>query len=144
MAKKLGNDYRLWIESATPGTYNEIKGQQTMQYDRSSETINMSDKNNSPYALTAPGLFNVTLSVDGIADLPDANGFTLLETTFKLQASKKFQIRKGGSAGATPADVVFEGLMNILSLPITYGQNDAVKYKTSLGCAAAPTTDALA
>jgi predicted secreted protein len=144
MGKKLGNDYRLWIESAVAGTYNEIKGQQSLTYDRASESINTSDKNNSPYATSAPGLFNITLSLDGVADLPDTTGFTLLETTFKAQASKKFQIRKGGSAGATPADVVFEGLMNILSLPITFGQNDVVKYKTSLGCAAAPTTDALA
>jgi hypothetical protein len=35
VAKKLGNDYRLWIESATPGTYNMIKGQQDLSINRS-------------------------------------------------------------------------------------------------------------
>jgi len=143
MATKLGNDYRLWIEGLTLGTYAMIKGQQSLSYDRKANTIDISTKDNSPYAATAAGLFDVSISLDGIADLPDATGFTLLETAFKAQTGKKFQIRKAGAAGVSPGDVVFEGTCNILGLPIEYGQNDAVKYKLSLGLAVAPTTDAL-
>lgn len=143
MAIKMGNDYRLWIESATAGTYNLIKGQQSLSYDRNSGAIDTSTKDAFPYATSAAGLFDVSISLDGIADLPDANGFTRTETQFKSQTTTKFQIRKNGASGATPGDVVFEGLCNILGLPITYGQNDAVKYKLSLGLAAAPTIDAL-
>jgi predicted secreted protein len=101
MAKKLGNDYRLWIESSTPGTYNQILGQQSLSYSRSSNQIDVSDKNNSPYALTAAGLFDVSISLEGLADLPDATGFTLLETKFLAQTAWKFQIRKAGSAALT-------------------------------------------
>jgi predicted secreted protein len=144
MANKLGNDYRLWIESGTPGTYNLIKGQQALSYDRSANQIDASTKDNSPYATSSPGLFNVKVKLDGLADLPDANGFTLAETNFKNQTNKKFQIRKGAAAGADPADVVFAATCTILSLPVTYGQNDMVKYSLELGLALAPTTDALA
>lgn len=70
-------------------------------------------------------------------------GFTLHETTFKAQATKKFQLRKGGTTGATPADVVFEGVCAILSLPINYGMNDAVKYSTEIAPTQAPTVDTL-
>lgn len=143
MAKLLGNNYRLWIESTTPGTYNIIKGQQSLSYDRGANTIDTSTKDDTPYATSAPGLFDTKISCDGIADLPDANGFQRLETQFKAQATVKFQIRRGGAAGATPADVAFEGQCNILSLPVEFGQNDVVKYKMELGIAAAPTVDTL-
>lgn len=143
MATKLGNDYRLWIESGTPGNYNMIKGQQDLSYDRSAQQIDTSTKDAFPYATSMPGLFGIKIKLDGIADLPDTNGFTLLETSFKSQSTKKFQIRKGGAAGATPADVVFESVCSILSLPIQYGQNNAVKYSTELSPASAPITDTL-
>jgi len=144
MSQKLGNSYRLWIESGTPGTYNLVAGQQSLSYDRKSNTIDSSTKDNAPYGTTAPGLFDVSIKLDGIADLPDANGFTLAETNFKSQTSKKFQIRKGGASGNGTTDVVFEALCNILSFPISYGQNDMVKYSLELGLATAPVTDALA
>lgn len=143
MAKKLGNDYRVWIESATPGTYNQIAGQRSLSYSRSSQQIDVSDKNNSPYALTAAGLFDVQINFDGVADLPDANGYTLLETKFKAQTSWKFQIRKGGSSGLD-ADKVFEATCNILELSNSFEQNGVVGYSCRLGLASAPTTDALA
>lgn len=143
MAKLLGNNYRLWIESTTPGTYNQIAGQQSLSISRSSNTIDISDKNNSPYALSAPGLFDVTIQLEGLADLPDATGFTRLETQFKAQATTKFQVRKGGTSGVD-ADKVFEASCNILELSISYAQNGAVSYTCRLGLAAAPTTDTLA
>ncbi len=144
MSKKLGNNYRLWIESATPGTYNEIKGQQSLSTSRASNQIDISDKNNAPYALSAAGLFDYGITLEGLADLPDANGFTLMDTRFKAQTSTNVQIRKGGSTGASPADVVFEGLLNILELSINYPQNGGVSYSAKFGLAQAPTTDNLA
>jgi predicted secreted protein len=143
MAKKLGNDYRLWIESSTPGTYNQILGQQSLSYSRSSNQIDVSDKNNSPYALTAAGLFDVSISLEGLADLPDATGYTLLETKFLAQTAWKFQIRKAGTSGVD-ADKVFAATLNILELSTEFPQNGAVKYSAKFGLSIAPTTDALA
>jgi predicted secreted protein len=143
MAKKLGNDYRLWIESSTPGTYNQILGQQSLSYSRTSNQIDISDKNNSPYALSAAGLFDVSISLEGLADLPDATGYTLLETKFLAQTPWKFQIRKAGSSGVD-ADKVFAATLNILELSTSFGQNGAVSYSAKFGLSIAPTTDALA
>ena len=56
MAKKLGNDYRLWIESATPGTFNEIKGGTSLKINRQASTIDTSTKDDFPYGTQAPGL----------------------------------------------------------------------------------------
>lgn len=143
MAKLLGNAYRLWIDTTTTGgTYAIIAGQQSLTMTRKANTIDTSAKDDFPYATTAAGLFDVGVSLDGIATLPDANGFTLAETSYKAQTTKNFQIRKGGSSGTT-GDAVWTAACNILDMSIDYGKNDAVKYKLELGVASAPTTDAL-
>jgi predicted secreted protein len=142
MATLLGNNYRLWVESATAGTYNLIKGQQSLSYSRKANTIDISTKDNTPYAASAPGLFDVSITLDGIADLPDTTGFTRVETQFKAQAVTKFQIRKNGASGVT-GDAVFEASCYILDLSPDFGQNDAVKYTVALGIASAPVTDTL-
>lgn len=142
MAKLLGNNYRLWIESATTGTYNMITGQQSLSYTRKANTIDTAAKDDFPYATVSAGLFDISVSLDGIATLPDANGFTLAETNFKSQTAKNFQIRKGGSSG-TSGDAVWTASCNILDMSIDYGQNEGAKYKLELGIASAPSTDAL-
>ncbi|MDT7935213.1 MAG: hypothetical protein RQ833_11525 [Sphingomonadaceae bacterium] len=144
MAKKLGNNYRLWIESATAGTFNEVKGQQSLSYSQSTQLIDTSDKTNSPYGTSVPGLISVQISADLIPDLPDTNGFTRLESQFVNQLPTNFQIRKGGSSGAAPADVVYEGAHYVTQLNKSFGLNDAVKVQAQLAPASAPTTNTLA
>ena len=100
MGKKLGNDYRLWIESAVAGTYNEIKGQTSLKINRQAGSIDTSTKDDYPYGTQAPGLKTLTIDAEVYPNLPDANGYTRLETLSKGSAPVKFQIRKGGSAGA--------------------------------------------
>ncbi len=146
MAKRLGNDYRLWIESATPGTYSEIKGGQDLSVTRNGATIDTSTKDDFPYGTSAPGLRQLSIAASIIPNLPDANGYTRLETQSAAASSTpvNFQIRKGGSAGATPGDVVFTGAMYITDFNSSFGQNEAVKASFTLVAAAAPTTDVLA
>lgn len=144
MAKKLGNDYRLWIESTTPGTYNEIKGQQVLAMSRQSQAIDTTTKDNFPYGTQAAGTKTLTIDVDLVPDLPDANGYTRLETISKGSLPVKFQIRKGGSAGNSTTDVVFEANMYVGGVDVTYGQNDTVKAKTQLSLESAPVIDTLA
>lgn len=143
MAVTLGNNYRLWIESATAGTYNEILGQRGVDRTRSSGTIDVGDKNNAPYGLTAPGTFDLTITSDGVVNVPDTNGLERLNTQFLAQTATKFQIRKDGSLGATPADVEFEGLCYILELSISSPRNGERTWSVRLGLAAAPTVDTL-
>jgi predicted secreted protein len=146
MAVILANDYRLWIESATPGTYSMIAGQQDLAINRNGQTIDISSKDDFPYAAQAAGARTLNISLSGVANLPDANGYTRLETLANSLVATPFnvQVRKGGSSGADPADVVFEGSVYATDFSNPMSRNDAVKYSVTLVAAAAPTTDVLA
>lgn len=146
MAVKLANDYRLWIESTTPGTYNIIAGQQDLSVSRQGQTIDISSKDDFPYAAQAAGARNLNITLSGVASLPDATGYTRLETLANALTATPFniQIRKGGTAGNGTTDVVFAGSVYATDLSNPMSRNDAVKYNVTLVAAAAPTTDALA
>lgn len=144
-AKLLGQNYFLWIESSTPGTYNFPLGQDDLTVNRSLDPIDTSTKDDGGYATSAPGLRKLTLDFNIVPKLPDANGYTRLETLCFANPSAPFnvQIRKGGAAGAN-GDVVFQCLMYGSLDSTGMGKGDAVKVKCTLTAAGAPTTDALA
>lgn len=146
MAKLLGNDYRLWVESSTPGTYNMIAGQQDLARNAQAQTIDTSSKDDFPYATQAPGMRSLSISCSCIPDLPDANGFTRLETLANAAVATPFnvQIRKDGASGTDPADVVFECSVYCTDFPTNFAQNDAVKVNFTLVAAEAPAVDVLA
>lgn len=143
MAKLLGTDYRLWIESTTPGTYNEIKGQTKIKVTRAGNQVDTTTKDGGGYETSMSGTKKVTLDVELIPSLPDATGYTRMATLFAAGTQVKFQIRKGGSAGAS-GDVTFEALMNIASLDEQSDINQPVSATSQLTLAAAPVTDTLA
>lgn len=142
MPKKLGNDYRLWIESATAGTYNEIKGQTALKINRKTSEIDTTTKDDFPYGTSQNGTKAVTIDFEIYPNLPDANGYTRFETLAAGSVPVNFQIRKGGSSG-TGSDVVFQASMNIVGFDTEMPKNDVVKASGQLSLAAAPTTDAL-
>lgn len=143
MAKKLGNDYLLWVKGDADA-YAVVKGQQSLSISRDAGSIDTSTKDDAGYGTSAPGLKSLKISLDMLPNLPDANGYTALETKCNAAPAEPFdvQIRKGGAA-ATEADVVFEGSVygNISSTE--FGQNDAVKAKAEFSAAAAPVKDVL-
>lgn len=145
MPKLLGNNYRLWIESATPGTYNEVKGNTAITINRQGGLFDISSKDDGAYATQGPGLKATSLSVTVRPNLPDANGFTRLESAALAspQVSTNFQVRKGGSSG-TGSDVVFQAAMYIANYNTSGPINGPIEVSFELGLAAAPTTDALA
>ncbi|HEX7852323.1 MAG TPA: phage tail tube protein [Sphingobium sp.] len=146
MSKKLGNDYRLWIESTTtPGTFNEIKGQTSTKISRQTGLIDTSTKDNFPYGTQAPGLRTLTLDLEIYPDLPDATGYAVLETSANAAVATpvKFEIRKDGSTGASE-DAVFAASMYIGNFDTDFPKNDVVKCTFQLSLASAPTKDALA
>ena len=145
MAKKLGNDYRVWVESATAGTYNEIKGQQDLKISRQAASIDTSTKDDGSYGTQAPGQKSLTLDFSFIPNLPDANGYTRFEARALAspQVATKFQVRKGGSAGAT-GDVVFEASMWTGNFDTDYGRNGAVTCTGQLTLESPPVIDLLA
>lgn len=142
MAKKLGNDYLLWIKGDTD--FALVKGQQTISISRDAASVDTSTKDDAGYGTSAPGLKTLKISLDIIPNLPDATGYSALETNCNTVPAAPFeiQIRKGGAAGVA-SDAVFDGLVygNISSTE--FGQNDAVKAKAEFTAAAAPTKDIL-
>jgi len=144
MAKLLGNNYRLWIESATAGTFNEIKGNTALKVNRSSDLIDTAAKSDFPYGTNAPGLKSMTIDATIYPDLPDTNGYGRLEARSQQSDPTAFQIRKNGSSGADPADVVLEGNFYIGNYNTDMGKNAPVQVDFQLALAEAPTIDTLA
>jgi predicted secreted protein len=142
MAKGLANNYRVWLENATAGTYNLIKGQTGASISRSAGSVDLTTKDDGGYGSSAPGTRALTISMSLIPNLPDALGYTRLETLSNsaTPAPFKIQVRKGGDAGGT-TDVVFEGSV--------YGNIDTTDFALNAGVttthtftgAGAPTTD---
>lgn len=145
MGKKLGSDYRVWIESGVAAAFNEIKGQGNLTINRGGSAINTTTKDDGNYGTSAPGARTVSIDLDITPNLPDANGYTRVETVSNAspQLPVNFQIRKGGSAGVA-ADVVFACSMYASLDNTAFGQGDATKVKTTLLAAAPPTVDILA
>ena len=140
MAKKLGNDYRLFIgDGGGTEVFTEIAGQQDLSITRQTASIDTSTKDNFPYATQASGLKTLSISFNLIPDLPDAAGYGELETQALATTPVpwNFQVKKSST-------VVFEGSMYIGDFNTSFGQNDAVKVTGTLTLADAPTTDALA
>ena len=145
MGIKLGNDYLLWVESATPGTYNAVKGQGTLSETRSAAKIDTSDKTTAGYATQAYGLISLTQSLDLKVNLPDANGYTRLESAANTfpSAPINIQVRKNGAAGVS-GDAIFQASVYVTITSRSFDKDGTVVAKMEFGLAAAPTIDAMA
>lgn len=142
MAKKLGNDYRLFVKATgEAGEHNEVKGQQDLSYAGSSTFFDTSTKDTGSYGTQAPGQKAVTLSLNMRPDLPDANGFTRLETLANAAPSvpEIVQVRKAPFA---VGDVVFEASMYV-DLSWDAPHNNVVSATANFVLAAPPTVNTL-
>jgi hypothetical protein len=140
--KLQANGYLAWVESATPLTYNVIKGQGDYNESRSEPEIDTSSKETTGYSTGAFGAAKVSGDLAIRVDLPDTNGYTRLETLAKNKTAFMFQIRKNGVAGVT-TDAVFECLVYASLVSRDYPKDGVVQAKFKIVLAAAPTIDAL-
>jgi hypothetical protein len=140
MAKKLGSDYRLFVQSATAGTFNQPAGQGNLSIDRGKAFSSNATKDQEGVDTQSPGLRTITIKQDLTPDLPDANGYTRIETLDKSNATEVYQIRKKPFA---TSDIVFECLMYTSIDSTGLDQGASVKSPLTLQPAAQPTVDAL-
>lgn len=145
MAKSFGKDDLLWIESATPGTYNAPKGQGDLKMSRSRDKVDLSDKTSSGYKLSGYALADLTLTVDIQPDLPDANGFTRLETAAKqaVAAPINVQIRRNGLTASATTDVLFQASMYPTITDQSSPTSGVRTTSFEFGLAAAPSVDTI-
>ena len=140
MAKKLGSDYRLFVQSSTAGTFNQPAGQGNLSIDRGKAFSSNATKDQEGVDTQSPGLRTITIKQDLTPDLPDANGYTRIETLDKSNATEVYQIRKKPFA---TSDIVFECLMYTSIDSTGLDQGASVKSPLTLQPAAQPTVDAL-
>lgn len=137
MPKLSANDYRVRVDSATPGTFAEVLGQISCTIDRGEISFNTSDKA-STVDTTGRALRTYGLSLEYKPDLPDTTGHGRLETIFASGAATVIQVVKVG----TPT-VVFACSMRVASMGQTAAQNDTKAITVTFAPLAAPSTDAL-
>jgi len=140
MAKKLGNDYRLFVQSSPEGTFNQPAGQGNLSRDGGKNFSSNATKDQEGVDTQQPGLRTISLKQDLVPDLPDANGYTRMETLDKSNTAEIYQIRKKPFA---TGDVVFECSMYVSLDNASFNQGESVKVGVSLVPAAQPTVDSL-
>jgi predicted secreted protein len=142
--KKLGNEYMVWVAAPGATEFAVVRGQQGVTVNRSATEIDLETKDDEGYGASAFGNKKLSLDLSIIPSLPDANGFTRLETQSNAIPAVPFpvQIRGGGLTG-TADMAVFECNMYGNLDSTDFGQNSGVGVKTKLSAAAAPTIDSL-
>lgn len=143
MAVLLGNAYLAWIEGAVADVYAPIKGQGTFTETRSPQKIDTSDKTTSGFNTGAFGNTDWSGELDVKVKLPDAGGYTRLETQCNAGVPFNFQIRKNGLGGQT-ADAIFAASVYGSIGTRTFNKDGTVDVKVNFALADAPTIDALA
>ena len=141
MAKKLGRDYRLFVQSAVAGTFTQPLGQGNLSIDRGKSFTSNATKDTEGIDTQQPNLRTLTIKQDLTPDLPDP-AYTRIETLDKSNAAEVYQIRKRPWANT---DVVFECSMYTALDSTGFDDGGAsVKAPITLQPAAVPTVDALA
>lgn len=143
MAKTLGPEIRLWVKAASGETYGMLKGETTLKFSEQSTGVPVGTKDDWPDDPELPGARKITITVEAIPDLPDATGYTRLETVAASRLPVSIQLRSGGMTGADPDDVVFEAPMNVLNRDTDMNRGEAVKASFTLTLAGAVVTNAL-
>ena len=140
MAKKLGNDYRLFVRAADGTTFSQPAGQGNLTRNGGKNFSSNATKDTEGYDTQQPGLRTLTLKQDMIPSLPDPTGYTRMETLDKANATEMYQIRKKPFA---TGDVVFEAVMYTGLDDTSFNQGTSVTVGVTLTLAEAPTVDAL-
>jgi hypothetical protein len=143
MARKLGQNYRLYVGSgASPEVFSVLAGQRSLTRDESTPLIDQSSKETGQYALQTPGRKALTLTVEGILDLPDANGIERLKTASNADPLVPVAIQIQDTS-VSPNAVVFECEMYPGNFNMGADDQDNATYSFSLTAESAPSTDDL-
>lgn len=137
---KLGNDYRAWFATTVGGIYYQPAGQQSGDLKFTKSTFGAETKDSGGYAVKGVSLIDVqfTLAVEPL--LPDANGYTLIETAFFTYPGTQLfmKVRKGGDT-ATDADTIFAAPFWVTSLGAGFPMNNVVLTPFTFDLAGQPT-----
>ncbi|WP_076071721.1 phage tail tube protein [Sphingomonas montana] len=137
MAKKLGNNLRLFVKAAGAETFAQPQGQGNLTINRSSSPIDLGTKDTGQYGASAPGPKTLSLAQSFIPDLPD----TAYARMKSLDASGDTTIYQVREKPFAEDNVVFECEMYTVFGNTDGNQNAAVGTSATLNAATAPTVD---
>jgi hypothetical protein len=133
----------LWVQSASPGTFNAPKGQSDLNHSASRSTIETSDKQSYPDKTYQVTERDRSISLTVRPDYPDVNGIQRMESLFNSGTAEVYQIRKNGASGNGTTDRIFECSMVISQFAKTHNKGELRSIQITLVPAAAATVDAL-
>lgn len=141
MPKINANNLRLFVDNGS-GTFNVVAGQISTNIDRGEVSFATVDKA-STIETSDRAMRNYQITTEIKPDLPDANGYTRIETLYASGAGNAYQVRK---APYGVGDVVFACTnFRVSSMPSQMQLNDAASGSIVLvpATGATVTTDAL-
>lgn len=120
-----GIDILVSVNTGTAETpvYTAVGGQRGATLNRSSETIDVSNKVSGDWKKSISGLKEWSVDADGLLALTDA-GFAALETAFNNSTEVLIQIAKG-------IELVYSGNAIITDFPIEAPYDDVATYSVS-------------
>jgi hypothetical protein len=136
---KLGNDNLAWFALTQAGTYYLPAGQQDGKLGFKLATFDASTKDGAGFAVKGAGNIDVSFTLGLLPLLPDANGYTAIETVcFTYPRTPLFiKVRRNGTA-ATDADTFFGAAFWVSSLDVDMAKNNAVMTPFAFDLAAPP------
>lgn len=137
MALKLGNNYVVFVSATIGGTYALLAGQQNGSLGGTRATADASHKTSGGVALKVPGLIDVPVDLTFVAELPDATGYSVVETAFKAGTTVGVAIRKAGATSVV-GDNIFLCEMFVTALNVDFALNGVVGGSIKFEPAATP------
>jgi len=133
MANEFGNDWRVAIKSGDG--FIPIGGETSLDWKRSSQEQDISDKDSGVYGATSYGQQKITFAVAGNLKLPDA-GFAAAEAASKSSPPQvEVQIKKGNV-------IKYHGLIAIGNFSASFPKDAPATFSMDMANAAAPIVDA--
>jgi len=133
MANEFGNDWRVAIKSGSG--FIPIGGETSLDWKRSSQEQDISDKDSGVYGATSYGQQKITFAVAGNLKLPDA-GFAAAEAASKSSPPQvEVQIKKGNV-------IKYHGLIAIGNFSASFPKDAPATFSMDMANAAAPIVDA--
>lgn len=109
---ELGNTRRVYIVTGEGGTYTVLKGEQNNSVNRSSESIDISDKDTGSWGSTMAGKKSLTVDVTVYANNTEQKVF--LDAFYKDQTVKVF-IGKMGEENTPAEGEAFDAVITSIS-----------------------------
>lgn len=138
MSNQYGKEYRICIGDAQAGTegFDPLAGETGFSFRRSSQEIDLSDKDSGAYGSGSYGQQRITISPSGNLKLPDAAFSRLFAASKAVPPEINIQIKHG-------AIIKYHGRIGIGNFSAEFPTQGAVTFSCDFSNVGAPIVDAL-